>query len=181
MGLLHQCRAFSLARGAGRPRWQTLAAERVSRFEHRSALLQVVSAGSETVINVRNAVSGLVLRYQLNNSPQLAPQSASHNLAALTELQAGLEETKVASRSSPEALAKPKRDADAEAAFKPEYVVSRLPFVLYNPMHERLPGWEPVEVTTDAQKMLQELDALPVHNTHTVGVIYIPPSRNVQS
>ncbi len=60
-----------------------------------------------------------------------------------------------------------------QAFMLPQYFLSCLPFSLFNKFNDLKTGWEGFDHINDL--FLQLLDSNSVFNTHTVGVLYIPP------
>ena len=110
-----------------------------------------------------NIVSSASIQLELGNTSLKVPRSPQDNLSAFSLL-------RDTSGKEPRVPV----PQEQRATVTPEYIVAALPFALASRANEKQVGWEPVDVTSELQMLIDELDQTPVHNVHSVAVLYIP-------
>ncbi len=129
------------------------------------SVVRISVEGKRSNVCIRNIVGCAETRVELDQTLARAPVPAKDNLRALHALAEGVR---------PETLPTPERARELDPAINPEYLLSTLPFALYNRTNEKLAGWEPLDAGPDVQGLVESLDEVPAYCTHNVGVVYIP-------
>ena len=117
------------------------------------SLIYVETEGKSATIKVRNLVSSTTYNLQLQTPMPTVPHKES--LAALREGRKII------------------GSKEQEIKITPEHILNNFPSIALR-VNEKNPGWDAVEVKEEIAKLIESLDSTPVHDTHSIGVVYIP-------
>lgn len=131
-------------------------------------MLQVSSDKDKLNIKSRNIVSTVTMQLDIINVHNKIPKKPQDMVDTLMKLHAGNTEGKEEFHVI--------NNSEEDPLISPEHLIATLPCSLYNRVNEKLIGWEAYPVTTELQNMINTLDSVSVHNTHKIGLIYIPPA-----
>ena len=122
---------------------------------------------------LRNPISNIKMGIKIENIKQQYELNQETNLKAVNLLfenfiRTGEELPKIPDTGKSEPL---------DSFMLPQYFLSCLPFALFNKFGDKKTGWEGFDNINEL--FLQLLDSNSVYNTHSVGILYIPPQRNI--
>eukprot|EP00826_Nyctotherus_ovalis_P022095 TRINITY_DN17236_c0_g1_i9.p1 TRINITY_DN17236_c0_g1~~TRINITY_DN17236_c0_g1_i9.p1 ORF type:complete len:795 (+),score=216.77 TRINITY_DN17236_c0_g1_i9:104-2488(+) len=127
------------------------------------SLIYAEAEGQKAVVRVRNIVSSTAYTLLLQEPVLTSPQDAKETKESLETLR---------EKGSVSLSVK-----EQEAKIEPEHILNNLPSISLR-VTERNPGWDAVEVKGEISTLIESLDAVPVYDTHSIGVIYVPPNSD---